>query len=363
VTPLRVGIVGAHPSRGWGLVAHLPAVRSLPELSLAAVSARTDEAAAQAAAAFGAPRAFGDSLALVHDPDIDVVAVTVKVAEHRAIVLAALQAGKHVYCEWPLGRDLVEASELAGALPTGVHAPVHVAIGLQGLLAPAIARAATLIRDGAIGRPLGLRAFGTSGAWGRETTPFYTYLQQKGTGATFESIGVGHVLPAVEALVGDYLQVDARASTWHRRIPVAGTAEVIDRTCADHLLLLGQHSSGCVSTLEIVGGTSDRPVSFEIVGETGWIRISGTVPGMYQIAPLQLEASFPVESPVPEPGLTGPAANVARIWQRLASDIVTGGRTVPDFDRAVRLTALLDGIEQASTSGQRRLLGGQPSTN
>ena len=105
----RVGIVGANATRAWAHDAHLPALRRLPQFRIVAVSARTQDLAEEARVTFGAERAFGDSLALVCDPEIDIVAVTVKVPEHRAIVLAALAAGKHVYCEWPLGQNYLDA--------------------------------------------------------------------------------------------------------------------------------------------------------------------------------------------------------------------------------------------------------------
>src|ERR1700704_5517352 len=122
--PIRVGIVGANAERGWGRDAHLDALRSLPQFTIGAVSARTQALAERAATAFGVTRAFGDSRALARDPDIDLVVVTVKVPEHRTVVLAALEAGKHVYCEWPLGRDLEEAKEMAAAVRPGSHAVV-----------------------------------------------------------------------------------------------------------------------------------------------------------------------------------------------------------------------------------------------
>ena len=125
--PIRVGVVGANAHRAWAHDAHIPALKRLPQFELGAVSARTQDLAEEARAAFGAAR--GDSLALVRDPDIDRVSVTVKVPEHRALVLAALEAGKHVYCEWPLGRDVAEAEEMARA----VRPVSHVAIGFQAL--------------------------------------------------------------------------------------------------------------------------------------------------------------------------------------------------------------------------------------
>jgi predicted dehydrogenase len=350
--PLRVGIVGAHPDRGWGRDAHLGALRSTPQFVLTAVSARTQEGAEAAAAAFGGARAFGNSLALVRDPDVDVVVVTVKVPEHRAVLLAALDAGKHVYCEWPLGVDLAEAREMAAAVPPSSHA----VIGLQGLSAPALRHAATLVRDGLIGAPRLVRVFATAAAWGETAAPHYAYLQDKRNGATLETIGGGHTLAAIEALVGPYVEVDARNSTLRPRVPLQGTDELVDRTCADHMLVLGQHTSGCVSTLEVLGGTSTRPASFEIVGDAGWLRVVGTVPGTYQIPQLMIEASVLVP-PIPEPAapdLSGPPANVAEAYHRLAEDIRSGTRTLPDFEDAVRLTALLETIDTASATGQRQ---------
>jgi predicted dehydrogenase len=353
LNPLRVGIVGAHPKRGWALHAHLGALRSLPEFSIEAVSARTDAGAAEAAEVFGAPRSFGDSLAMARDPDIDVITVTVKVPEHRAIVLAALEAGKHIYCEWPLGRDLAESIEMRDAVPAGQH----VVVGLQGLRAPAVLRAAALIREGAIGRPLVLRSFGEAGAWGAAAPRQRDYLQDKSSGASFETIGVGHLLPGVEALIGAYSEVDARLTTQYPRVRVLGGAEdeYVDRNCADHLLLIGLHSSGCVSTVELVGGKSELPSFIEVVGELGWIRIDVDTPGMYHGAPLHLTSSVDLgEDAATSTVLAGPSANVDRLYADLARDIREGTYTVPDFGTAVQFTELLGAIEQASAGGQRQ---------
>ena len=110
----RVGIVGVSAERGWGTAAHIPALRALSDVFETAGVANTSLASAKAAAAaFGIPRAFENVAELVNSPDIDVVAVAVKVPHHREVVTAALEAGKHVYCEWPLGNGLAEAIELA----------------------------------------------------------------------------------------------------------------------------------------------------------------------------------------------------------------------------------------------------------
>ena len=351
MAPLRIGIAGANAERGWARDAHLRAIRAIPDLAIQAVSARTRAIADGAAALFGAAGAYDDSLALAHDPDVDIVAVTVKVPEHRAIVLAAIAAGKHVYCEWPLGRDATEAQEMADAARA---AGVHVAIGLQGGNAWAVRHAAELVADGAIGRPLSLRVVSPTAGWGAESPANYAYLQDKANGATLSTIAGGHTLAAIEAVVGSYAEVIARASILLDRMTLMGTDESVARTCADHLLVFGKHDSGCVSSMEIVGGVTDVPFQFDLRGDKGTLNITGDHPGGYQVAELTVTTS-PPSTPQPASVVNGvrpPSTNVAELWARFAQDIRRGTRTVPDFDRAVRLTRLLDAIDVSSEEGR-----------
>src|SRR2546421_7776717 len=110
---LGVGIIGVSPNRGWAADAHIPALRALPNYEIRALSAHSAEAARAAGEVFGIGAVFSDHEQMVTQPDIDVVAVTVKVPHHRELVSAALSAGKAVYCEWPLGRDLEDARAMA----------------------------------------------------------------------------------------------------------------------------------------------------------------------------------------------------------------------------------------------------------
>src|SRR3954447_16221415 len=125
---LGVGIVGVSPVRGWAATAHIPALRALPNYEIRALSAHTAESARAAGEAFGVAAVFSDHEQLVTQPDVDVVAVTVKVPHHRELVCAALAAGKAVYCEWPLGRDVDDARAMA-ALAAEQAAPT--VVGLQ----------------------------------------------------------------------------------------------------------------------------------------------------------------------------------------------------------------------------------------
>lgn len=348
--PLRIGFAGANAERGWARDAHFPALEALPGLAIHAVSARTQAIADEAARTFGAKKAFADSLGMARDPEVDIVAVTVKVPEHRAIVLAALEAGKHVYCEWPLARDTAEAEELAEAAR---KAGTHVAIGLQGANSMAARHASRLVHEGAIGRPLRLRIISPTAGWGSLVPPHYAYLQNRRNGATLASIAGGHTLAMAAAVIGAFVEVAACNTILQRQVEVAGTGEMVERTCADHILIHGRHPGGCVSNIEIVSGDTS-PLSFELFGSAGKIEIIGHHPGGYQCG--ELTATGPAGTdPQPAsylPGLEGAAINVAELYRRFEQDIRTGNRTVADFDMAVKLHRLLDAIEVSSDEGR-----------
>src|ERR1700730_7691943 len=142
---IRVGFVGLSPNRGFASIAHVPALRALPEFEIAAVCTTRQESAEATARHFGIPLAFSDPEKLARHPDIDLVTGTVKVPDHLPPVMAAIDAGKHVYCEWPLGRNTGEAREmLAAAERKGIR---HV-VGLQGQMSPAINYVKDLVADG-----------------------------------------------------------------------------------------------------------------------------------------------------------------------------------------------------------------------
>jgi predicted dehydrogenase len=113
--PLGVGIIGAGAERGWAKLAHVPAVQQLAGLEIVAVASGSQAKADAAAKAFGAKASYADGKDLIQDPNVHIVTIAVKVPDHRDLVLAALTAGKHVYCEWPLGRNFAETEELAKA--------------------------------------------------------------------------------------------------------------------------------------------------------------------------------------------------------------------------------------------------------
>src|SRR5216117_1000501 len=186
---IRVGIIGANPDRGWAAQAHIPALQSLgDDFEITALSTTRRESADAAAKLFGVPAAFDNHQELVSSPTVEVVAVTVKVPSHLELATAALEAGKAVYCEWPLGNGLREAEILAAlAKKQGVLAVT----GLQARSAPAIAYVRDLIKQGYVGEVLSTTLIGSGMGWGPTVEPFNVYLNDKKNGATLLSIALG----------------------------------------------------------------------------------------------------------------------------------------------------------------------------
>ena len=110
---IRLGFVGANVNSTWSVQSHFPALIASPDVEMTAVCTSRPESAEEARQAFGAKLAFHDFRTMVVSPEIDAVAVVVRVPLHYEPTKAAIEAGKHVFTEWPLGRTTAEAEELA----------------------------------------------------------------------------------------------------------------------------------------------------------------------------------------------------------------------------------------------------------
>lgn len=351
---LGVGIVGAHPSRGWALATHLPALRASAEFAINAVCAKEAAVAAEAARVFGAPRHFANVRDLCADPSVDVVVICLRVPMHLDAVTAAVEAGKHVYCEWPLGRDLAESVRMRDLAD---QARVHTAIGLQGRTSPVIEKAKAMIWSGDLGRPLSARLYSTSRSWGAVTTENYAYLSDRDNGATLLTITGGHSFDALGYLVGEFDSVSALLATQRDEVTVSGSNRVLKPTSPDHILVCGRHTSGCVTSAHIAGGASSHGhFLLEIVGTHGDLTISGDVPGDFQTVSLSLSGHIRGEALEPwsdrdeRAPLSSGVANVARVYDQLAADIRNNTRNVADFADAVAIASLLEAIERSSQS-------------
>ena len=154
---LRVGLIGSGFMGKAHAFGYTTAARvfDLPyEVELHTLADINDEAAAKAAAALGFARSTSDWRALTADPDIDVVNITAPNALHKDMALAAIAAGKHVYCEKPLAPLAADAREMAEAAE---KAGVKTQVGFNYLCNPMLGLARDMIAAGELGEIRGYR--------------------------------------------------------------------------------------------------------------------------------------------------------------------------------------------------------------
>ena len=330
-------------------------MQALSGLELGAVVTTSQASADKAAAAFGARKGYGSPDALFADPAIDIVTVAVKVPEHHDLVLGALKAGKHVYCEWPLSPTRSQAEALADAAR---RAGVKVALGLQARFNPAARAAAKLLADGAIGRVLGVRAYSTCYAWGREVQPGMVFAEKPEAGVNLVIIQGAHTIDLAIALAGELASVSALAVRQYPEPTVEGEGRRVRRETFDHLIAQAQLIGGGTLNAEIVGGLPAKatPFRLEVTGENGELALVGGAPRGFQSGEMKLILNG-ADHLVDEgelAGLADAAVNVGGVYAALRDDIVNGTAEAPDFTHAVRLTRLVDDLLASSTEGRRR---------
>src|SRR5207253_3059116 len=337
--------------------AHIPALRALPNYEIRALSAHNAESARAAGEAFGVSAVYSDHEQLVAQPDIDVVAVTVKAPHHRELVSAALAAGKAVYCEWPLGRDLDDARAMAVLAKQGVHTVV----GLQARQAPAIEFVQQLLRDGYVGEVLSTTMVGLSIPGDVVVQP-NAYMLDRTSGSNLLTVPVGHSLDLLIYVLGVFADLSAMSDLRRPLITIEETGKQIVKTAADQIAVIGSLRSGATASVHIreavAGGIG---FLWEINGTDGTLRITAdaAVPGIFPltVAGVQgrnalAELAVPTALTQKWPALTGlegaPAYNVGRVYAAFAADIDNGMHTVPDFADAVRRHELIAAIERSA---------------
>jgi predicted dehydrogenase len=361
---IGVGIVGLSAKRGWAKTAHLPALRALEGFEVVALSASSEDSAAAAGEAHGVGLTFGDTVEMVARPEVDLVVVTVIVPAHLAAVSAALEAGKDVHCEWPLGVDHAEAArmhELATA--TGARGTV----GLQARSLPVIRFLADYVAAGELGEVLSTTVVGSGERWGSTVPDSVLYLIDRDNGATMLTIPFGHTLDAVCHCLGELSEVAAVTATRRPLVTIEpGSGEQVPMTAEDQVAVSGLLQNGAVASLHYRGGRSPGTnflweiegsrQTVVLTGRTGHLQYGrvelavGDVGGE-SLRPLPLPNGYAQEIPGVEPQSLPYA--VAQAYARLRDE----PETVPTFADAVIRHHSLAAIQAAALEGTRHRIG------
>ena len=356
---VRLGFVGANVNATWASQSHFPALLASPDVELTAVCTTRPESAEAARQAFGAKLAFHDFRAMVVSPEIDAVAVVLRVPLHYEATKAAINAGKHVYTEWPLGRNTAEAEELATlAWDKGVQT----AVGLQSRVSPALMYVKEQIEAGYVGDVLSCHVT-TMRDGSSERPSSRTWQRDASLGANTLTIANGHVIDALRFVAGNFTRVACMVSTQAKQWYETDTQHFVEVTSPDNVRVSGQLESGAAVSVHVGAvpwaGSGYR---MEIYGREGTLIITGSVSSQrgemlrvqgarrsHELRDLDIPERFVY---VPSDFPRGDPYNVGQMYALFAEAVRTGQNRLPTFDVAVDLHRFIDTIQRASDSGR-----------
>ena len=356
---IRLGFVGANVNSTWSSQSHYPALLASPDVELTAVCTSRPESAEEARQAFGAKLAFHDFRAMVSSPEIDAVAVVVRVPSHYEPTKVAIEAGKHVYTEWPLGRTTAEAEELAAlARAKGVQT----AVGLQSRVSPALLYIKELIDANYVGEVLSCHVT-TMRDGTLERPSSRTWNLDASQGANTLTIANGHVIDALRMVLGNFTRVACMVTTQVQQMYETDTQQFVEVTSPDNVRVSGQLERGAAASVH-VGSVPWAGSGFrmEIYGREGTLVATGSVSsqrgemlrvqgaqGSHELKDLTIPERFVY---VPDDFPRGDPFNVGQMYALFAEAIRTGQSRLPTFDTAVDLHRFVDTIKRASDTGQ-----------
>jgi predicted dehydrogenase len=333
---IRVGVVGG----GFGQHVQVPAFRSAPRVSVDAICASTEARARTFAERLSIPRAFGDWRALIADPELDAVAVSVPPVLQAQIVVAAAAAGKHVFAEKPLGANVAEARSMVAATRA---ARVVGGIDFEFREIGAWQRAKALLAEGAIGRPRHAYL-----SWRIETLAHrenkLNWKRDIAQGGGALNLFGSHALDSIVWILGE-----CRCVAGHLLTATPGTADA-------RVEALLAARDGVPVSLSIA---ADAPFGsghrFEVYGDDGALvlenRGSDYASGFSLTLGRRGGAMALVEVPPFPDGADGRVAATGAVVRRFVDAIRTGAPMSPSFEDGLRVQELIDAIRDADRRG------------
>ncbi|KRP70739.1 MULTISPECIES: Gfo/Idh/MocA family protein [Pseudomonas] len=245
------------------------AVFELPvQLNLAALADADTERAQRCATAWGFAQAHGDWQALIDDPKVDVVAITTPNHLHYPMAMAAIAAGKAVYCEKPLAVSLEQADAMRRAASS---AGVVTRVGYNYQHNPMIVLARQMLARGELGQIISFQGEFSEDFMADPLSPWSWRCEVGHAGGALADLG-SHLLSMARYLVGDVVSVCADTQTVHAQRPATQGSNELKSIAVDDqvhaLLRFANGARGTVSSSWLKHGYKNH-LSFEISGTKG----------------------------------------------------------------------------------------------
>lgn len=363
MTAIRIGLIGT----GYIGRAHAIALSSVGtvfddiETPVLEMVADADAAGAAAAArGLGFRRHTADWRALVNDPAVDVVDVCTPNYLHHEMVMAALAAGKHVYCEKPLALNTTDAAAMAAAAD---RAGLCHLVGFNYPCNPMLQTAREIVAAGEIGEVIGFRGRYLEDYLSDPKLPFSWRCERRlaGPGALAD-LG-SHLINLAHLLLGPLGQVSARLSTVIReRLEIAtGRPRRVENEDVAHAMV--EFAGGIPGSFEIsrVAAGYKCGLAIKLFGTRGSISFdqermnelrlyrgddAAGRRGFSTILAGPEHTDYRPFCPAPGHGLGINDLKVIEV-RNLLRAIATGQRATPDFHEGVRVQAVMDAMEQS----------------
>jgi predicted dehydrogenase len=350
---IRVGVIGASLN-SWGGLAHLPALQALPNFEVTAISTTRRESAEKTAKKFNVPYAFIDSYELIQHPEVDLVSIAVKVPEHEKLALAAFEAGKHVFSEFPLGRNSEEAKNI---LKVAKEKGLRHFVGLQARANPTIQYVKDLLADGYIGKTSAVHVnYSMPFALGKpnQISQSQMHVLDDANGMNMLTVatdGITYMLDSVSEISGT-LETDSK------EFQIIETGENIQATAPDHVVINGKLTNGAVFSAHLRYAVTDH-ILIEFNGTEGDLILSPKDHLMFQMTSFDIQGNqregqlqelpLPTQyNKLPLDVEAGLPYNVAGLYKQIGDDLKFNTNNAPDFRTAVSVHSLLNLVRQAA---------------
>ena len=245
---------------------------ALPKISLAAVCTARKETARAAAEEGGYAQWFTDVDELIRQESVSVIDCCTPNHQHRRTLLAAIAAGKHVYCEKPLALNATEARELAREAE---RAGVLVGMTFNFRFIPALMRARQMIADGLLGEIYAFHAVYNHTGYQDPRKPLSWRLKHElSGGGALVDLG-SHLIDLVRHLLGEMESVRAVTKTYVRQRPIETGSKTMGEVTVDDAawlqVRLAGGGFGTIETSRYATGSLDD-LNIEVAGSKGALR-------------------------------------------------------------------------------------------
>lgn len=364
---IGVGLIGS----GFMGRSHAHAFRAaagvfdLPLVPVAELLADVDDAVAERAArALGFARSTGDWEALIADPRVELVDITAPNAFHKPMALAAIAAGKPVYCEKPLAPNAAEAKAMVDAAEAS---GVVTAVGFNYLKNPMVALAREIVASGEIGEVVSFRGIHAEDYMTDPNAPFTWRLDARGGHGVVADLG-SHIISIARAVVGPISAVVGQIATVTAERPVApGASETRSVEVDDEARALVRFDSGATGSIEASWVAAGRKMmlAFEVTGTKGTVAVDHERMNelrLYTVGQPEGREGFKTILAGPEhdsyaafcpaPGHQLGFNDVKTIEVKALMHALAGGeRFLPDFREAWEIQRVVDAIVESARQG------------